>query len=119
MAKFSTVTADFIAGCRAVGMDFWADSPVTGTVWAVCEDQRFHLVRVNRKEHMAEHVCGRSLEKNGMARTNCPGSFTAKPFPNLVACAQLTGLSVLELAAATTFSAQDAVDLFTAHLDSE
>ena len=116
MAKFSVVAADFIAGCAAFDMSFWADSPVAKTVWAVSEDQRFHLIRVDRKGFLAEHVCGRSLEKGGMERNYCPGSFTTKPFPNLAACAEVSGVPLLELVAASTHSAQLALDLFTDNL---
>jgi hypothetical protein len=119
MARFSVVTADFIAACAQFNFSFWADAPIPNVVWAVSDDQKFHLVKVNRKDHMVEHVCGRSLEKGDVFRPNCPGAFVAKPFPNLAAGAKVTGLTLLELVAASTFSAKDAVDLFTTALNKE
>lgn len=112
MAKFSVVAADFIAASAAFNMSFWADSPITRTIWAVSDDQQFHLIRVDRKGFMAEHVCGRSLEKGTMERSTCPGTFTARSFPNLAACAEVSGVPLVDLVAASTHSAQLALDLF-------
>lgn len=65
----SKITAERIVACAAVGLHYWSDSPVARTVWACGDDQRFHLVRLDRATNTAHHVCGLGYETPGMQLT--------------------------------------------------
>ena len=69
MPSLPKTTAERIAGCAAVGLHYWSDSPVPHTVWANGDDQKFHLVRLDRVTRTAHHVCGLRYEKPGMHET--------------------------------------------------
>ena len=69
MPSLPKTTAERIAGCAAVGLHYWSDSPVPHTVWANGDDQKFHLVRLDRITRTAHHVCGLRYERPGMQET--------------------------------------------------
>lgn len=70
MPNLTVTTAERIAACAAVGLHYWSDSPVPHTVWANGDDNRFHLVRLDRVTRTAHHVCGLGYEKPGMVLTS-------------------------------------------------
>ncbi|MUL44491.1 hypothetical protein FZI85_17360 [Mycobacterium sp. CBMA293] len=43
------------AACRAVGLSFWSDAPKPSSVWAVDDNQKAHLVKLNRNQALAHH----------------------------------------------------------------
>jgi hypothetical protein len=69
MPAFSKTTTERIAACASVGLHFWSDSPARTIVWATGDDQRFHLVRLDRTTRTATHVCGEKYEAPGMMTT--------------------------------------------------
>jgi hypothetical protein len=49
-------TREKLSACRALGLDYWADHPSAGCVWAV-DGRQFHVVKIRPKDFLAQHVC--------------------------------------------------------------
>ena len=39
-------TREWMVACASVGATFWADHPAPGCLWAVDDEQQFHVIRV-------------------------------------------------------------------------
>jgi hypothetical protein len=83
MPTLTKTAAERIAACASVGLHYWADSPLTNTVWASGDDRRYHLVQIDRTLGRAHHVCGRRYELPGMYVSTCPGSTVSGVWPSV------------------------------------
>lgn len=100
MAVFPKATTERIAACASVGLHFWSDSPARNIVWATGEDQRFHLVRMDRTTRTATHVCGEKYEAPGMMQTfKCWHGLSVGRWADVSSVAEVEG-SMLAAAAA-------------------
>lgn len=100
MPSLTLTSAERIAACAAVGLHYWSDSPVPRVVWACGDDQRFHLVRLDRVTRTAHHVCGLRYEAPGMQLTGrCWHGRSIGHWPDLSAARMRSLASVGELAA--------------------
>jgi hypothetical protein len=50
-------TREWMVACASVGASFWADHPAPGCLWAVDDEQQFHVIRVRKRAGTAQHVC--------------------------------------------------------------
>lgn len=84
MPALTKTAAERIAACASVGLHYWSDSPLTNTVWANGDDNRFHLVRLDKVTRTAHHVCGLGYELPGMHLTRkCWYGRTLGQWPDL------------------------------------
>lgn len=99
MPAFSKQVTTWIAACAAHDLTFWSDSPIARTVWAISDDQRFHLVRVNAADRTALHVCREARFAPGMMEVYCPGDPDARSFVDVGSVAEVEGSMLLAAAA--------------------
>lgn len=100
MPVFPKITTERIAACASVGLHYWSDSPIPHTVWANGDDNRFHLVRLDRVTRTAHHICGQRYEKPGMMLTHrCAYGESLGQWTDVSTVAEIEG-SMLAAAAA-------------------
>lgn len=51
-------TRENVTACHAVDLSYWSEHRAPNHLWAVDENQRPHVVRVDRKAGTVSHVCG-------------------------------------------------------------
>ncbi len=98
-ARFPLRTAQRITACAALGLDYWAASPINSVVWAVdSRDRSVHLVRIDLANLQATHDCGiERYHRSGMMLTSCVGRWASVKFPDVAALAASRGMTTLEL----------------------
>jgi hypothetical protein len=99
MPVFSKTTTERIAACASVGLHYWSDSPAPHTVWASGDDQRFHLVRLDRVTRTAHHACGQRYETPGMViTTRCWHGELLGQWTDVTSVAEIEGSMLLAAA---------------------
>jgi hypothetical protein len=68
-------TRERLAACEAIGLTYWSDHPARNCVWAIDDQQRAHVVRID--PGTAQHVCGRT---SPVAVEQCAGGGEALPY---------------------------------------
>jgi hypothetical protein len=91
VGTMTKTTRENIAACAAHGFYFWSDHPSPATVWATDDNQRWHTVRIRRKDGKAEHNC----DGYDHFTSHCRGSRSVEAYDipaNMAEAAELMGL---------------------------
>ncbi len=86
---------DQIKACSVLGLTYWSDHPGKSCVWATDFHRRWHVVKIDYKNRVAEHYCGKGDAlgyKHGSDK--CSHTGTRKQF---LACESLQ-IAAMELA---------------------
>ncbi|QBP29700.1 hypothetical protein SEA_TYPHA_45 [Mycobacterium phage Typha] len=100
-ADLPAKTAAKMVAAHAVGLSYWADHPAAGHIWAVSDDQRAHVVRVNAKEGTAQHVCNRYAHNVNQV-SPCEGDDRVMSVANVDAIAKHHGMRRFDVVASVT-----------------